>query len=401
MTTTTTDKLIYLDNNATTQLDPSVIEEMLPFLKEHYGNPSSGYAFAARARKALDFARERLTALLGCEPSEIVFTSGGTESNNAVISSALQSDPRGKHVITSAVEHSAVLRPCQDLTKRGCEVTFVGVDRDGNVDLAELEAAIRPETALVSMMWANNETGVLFPVDQIAEICRAKGVLFHTDAVQAVGKIPIRLRDTVINFLSLSAHKFHGPKGVGALYVNRRTRFQPLIVGGGQENGRRGGTENVGSIAGLGKAAERAAEYLPQEQTQVRAMRDRFEKAILQSVNGASVNGARAARLPNTTSFLFEGIESPAALLLLDRHHICCSAGSACRTGSQEASHVLRAMDSSGDGARRSLRFSLGRFNSESQIDRAIEIVPKVVEKLRQLSAPARETAVSTVATAL
>ena len=401
MTTTTTDKLIYLDNNATTQLDPSVIEEMLPFLKEHYGNPSSGYAFAARARKALDFARERLTALLGCEPSEIVFTSGGTESNNAVISSALQSDPRGKHVVTSAVEHSAVLGPCQDLTKRGCEVTFVGVDRDGNVDLAELEAAIRPETALVSMMWANNETGVLFPVDQIAEICRAKGVLFHTDAVQAVGKIPIRLRDTVINFLSLSAHKFHGPKGVGALYVNRRTRFQPLIVGGGQENGRRGGTENVGSIAGLGKAAERAAEYLPQEQTQVRAMRDRFEKAILQSVNGASVNGARAARLPNTTSFLFEGIESPAALLLLDRDHICCSAGSACRTGSQEASHVLRAMNSSSDGARRSLRFSLGRFNSESQIDRAIEIVPKVVEKLRQLSVPARETAVSTVATAL
>jgi len=401
MTTTTTDELIYLDNNATTQLDPSVIEEMLPFLKEHYGNPSSGYAFATGARKALDFARERLAALLGCEPSEIVFTSGGTESNNAVINSALQSDPRGKHVVTSAVEHSAVLRPCQDLTKRGCEVTFVGVDRDGNVDLAELEAAIRPETALVSMMWANNETGVLFPVEQIAEICRAKGVLFHTDAVQAVGKIPIRLRDTVINFLSLSAHKFHGPKGVGALYVNRRTRFLPLIAGGGQEDGRRGGTENVASIVGLGKAAQRAAEYLPQEQTQVRAMRDRFEKTILQSVNGASVNGARAARLPNTTSFLFEGIESPAALLLLDRHHICCSAGSACRTGSQEASHVLRAMNSSSDGARRSLRFSLGRFNSESQIDRATEIVPKVVEKLRQLSAPARETAVSTVATAL
>jgi cysteine desulfurase len=400
MTTTTTDELVYLDNNATTQLDPSVIEEMLPLLKEHYGNPSSGYAFAAKARRAVDLARERLAALLGCEPSEIVFTSGGTESNNTVINSALQFESRVKHVVTSAVEHSAVLHPCQDLTKHGCEVTFVGVDRDGNVDLAELEAAIRPETALVSMMWANNETGVLFPVEKIAEICRAKGVLFHTDAVQAVGKIPIRLRDTAINFLSLSAHKFHGPKGVGALYINRRTRFHPLIVGGVQENGRRGGTENVASIVGLGKAAERAAEYLLQEQTQVRAMRDRFEEAILQSVSGVSVNGARAERLPNTSSFLFDGIESPAALLLLDRHHICCSAGSACRTGSQEASHVLRAMDSSGDGARRSLRFSLGRYNSESQIDRAIEIVPKVVEKLRRLSTPTREAAVSTVATA-
>jgi cysteine desulfurase len=400
MTTTTTDELIYLDNNATTQLDPSVIEEMLPFLKEHYGNPSSGYAFAAKARRAVDLARERLAALLGCEPSEIVFTSGGTEANNTVINSALQFESRVKHVVTSAVEHSAVLHPCQDLAKHGCEVTFVGVDRDGNVDLAELEAAILPETTLVSVMWANNETGVLFPVEKIAEICRAKGVLFHTDAVQAVGKIPIRLRDTAINFLSLSAHKFHGPKGVGALYVDRRTRFHPLIVGGGQENGRRGGTENVASIVGLGKAAERAAEYLPQEQTQVRAMRDRFEKAILQSISGVSVNGARAARLPNTSSFLFDGIESPAALLLLDRHRICCSAGSACRTGSQEASHVLRAMSSSGDGARRSLRFSLGRYNSELQIDRAIEIVPKVVEKLRRLSSPTPEAAVSTVATA-
>ena len=398
---TATDELIYLDNNATTQLDPGVIEEMVPFLREHYGNPSSGYAFAAKARKAVDLARERLAALLGCEPSEIVFTSGGTESNNAVINSALQCDPRGKHVVTSAVEHSAVLQPCQDLTKRGCEVAFVGVDGDGNVDLAELEAAIRPETALVSMMWANNETGVLFPVEKIAEICREKGVLFHTDAVQATGKIPIRLRDTAINFLSLSAHKFHGPKGVGALYVNRRTRFHPLIAGGGQENGRRGGTENVASIVGLGKAAELAAEYLSADKTQVRSMRDRFERAILERVSGASVNGVGAARIPNTSSCSFEGIESPAALLLLDRHRICCSAGSACRTGSQEASHVLRAMDSSGDGARRSLRFSFGRFNTDPQVDRAIEVIPKVIEKLRQTAAPARGNVVSPVATAL
>ncbi|PYL14247.1 MAG: cysteine desulfurase NifS [Verrucomicrobia bacterium] len=391
---TATDELIYLDNNATTQLDPGVIEEMVPFLREHYGNPSSGYAFAAKARKAVDLARERLAALLGCEPSEIVFTSGGTESNNAVINSALQCDPSGKHVVTSAVEHSAVLRPCQDLTKRGCEVTFVGVDGDGNVDLAELEAAIRPETA-------NNETGVLFPVEKIAAICREKRVLFHTDAVQATGKIPIRLRDTAINFLSLSAHKFHGPKGVGALYVNRRTRFHPLIAGGGQENGRRGGTENVASIVALGKAAELAAEYLSADKTQVRSMRDRFERAIFERVSGASVNGAGAARIPNTSSCSFEGIESPAALLLLDRHRICCSAGSACRSGSQEASHVLRAMDSSGDRARRSLRFSFGRFNTDAQVDRAIELIPKVIEKLRQMAVPAHGSVVSPVATVL
>ncbi len=386
--------IIYLDNNATTQLDPVVIEEMRPFLTTYYGNPSSGYGFAATVRKAVDLARERLAALLSCEPAEIVFTSGGTESNNAAINSALQFEPRGKHVVTSAVEHSAVLSPCQNLAKRGCDVTFLGVDRHGNLDIVELEAAIRPETALVSIMWANNETGVLFPVEKIAEICQEKRVLLHTDAVQATAKIPMRLRDMAINFVSLSAHKFHGPKGVGALYVNRRTRFTPLIAGGGQENGRRGGTENVASIVGLGKAAELAAKYLAEGKCSIRSMRDRFEKSVLETVSGASVNGAGAARIPNTSSFTFEGIESPAALLLLDRHRICCSAGSACRTGSQEASHVLRAMNPSDDGARRSLRFSIGRFNTEAQIDRAIEIVPKVIEKLRQIAVP---TPVATV----
>jgi cysteine desulfurase len=400
------DEIIYFDNNATTPLDPAVIEEMLPFLTKYYGNPSSGYAFAARARKAVDLARERLAALLGCAPSEIVFTSGGTESNNAVIHSALaysavaaakagQFEPRGKHVVASAVEHSAVLRPCQDLEKCDCAVTFLRVDRDGTVDLAELEAALRPETALVSMMWANNETGVLFPVEKIAEICRRRGVLFHTDAVQAVGKIPIRLRETAINFLSLSAHKFHGPKGVGALYVNGRTRFNSLIAGGGQENGHRGGTENVASIVGLGKAAELALKYVAGGKENVRSMRDRFEKAILESVSGASVNGAGALRIPNTSSLSFEGIESSNALLLLDRHGICCSAGSACRTGSHEASHVLRAMNPGGDGARRSLRFSFGRFNTEAEIDRAIEIVPKVIGKLRGTAVPGAIAAVT------
>jgi cysteine desulfurase len=387
-------EIIYLDNNATTQLDPAVIEEMLPFLTKYYGNPSSGYGFAAMARKAINLARERLAALLGCEPVEIVFTSGGTESNNAVINSALQLEAGGKHVITSAVEHSAVLRPCQDLAKRGYDVTFLGVDGHGNLDVAEMEAAIRPGTALVSIMWANNETGVVFPIEKIAEICREKRVLFHTDAVQVTGKIPMRLRDSPINFLSLSAHKFHGPKGVGALYISRQTRFSPLIAGGSQENGRRGGTENVASIVGLGKAAELAFKYLAEGQCNIRSMRDRFEKFVLEAVNGASVNGAGAGRLPNTSSLSFEGIESPSALLLLDRQGICCSAGSACRTGSQEASHVLRAMNPSNDGARRSLRFSLGRFNSDAQIDRAIEVVPKVIEKLRQLS-PVREPIVA------
>jgi cysteine desulfurase len=387
-------EIIYLDNNATTQLDPGVIEEMLPFLTRHYGNPSSGYSFAATARKAINLARERLAALLGCEPVEIVFSSGGTESNNAVINSALQLEAGGKHVITSAVEHSAVLRPCQDLAKRGYDVTFLGVDGHGNLDVAELEAAIRPGTALVSIMWANNETGVVFPIEKIAEICRQKGVLFHTDAVQATGKIPMRLRDSPINFLSLSAHKFHGPKGVGALYISRRTRFSPLIAGGGQENERRGGTENVASIVGLGKAADLALKYLGEGKCNIRSMRDRFEKSMLEAVSGASINGAGTARLPNTSSLSFEGIESPSALLLLDRQGICCSAGSACRTGSQEASHVLRAMNPSSDGARRSLRFSLGRFNSDAQIDRAIEVVPKVIEKLRQLS-PVREPIVA------
>src|SRR4029450_10285868 len=251
----------------------------------YYGNPSSGYGFAAKARRAVELARERLAALLRCEPSEIIFTSGGTESNNAVIHSALQFEPRGKHLVISAVEHSAVLRPCQDLEKVGRNVTFLGVDQHGNLDLMDLEGAIRPETALVSIMWANNETGVIFPVEKIAEICRQKGVLFDTGAVQSTGKMPMRLRDTAINFLSLSAHKFHGPKGVGALYVSRQTRFSPLIAGGGQENGRRGGPENVASIVGLGKAAELAAKYLAEGKCDIRSMRDRFEKSVLETIS--------------------------------------------------------------------------------------------------------------------
>ena len=377
------EQIVYLDNNATTELDPAVIEEMVPFLTKFYGNPSGGYQFGAQVRSAIDLARERVAALLGCEPVEVVFTSCGTESNNAAINSAVQSDPARRHIVTTAVEHSAVLRHCQALEKDGCAVTYLGVDAEGNVDLEELERAIRPETAIVSAMWANNETGVMFPVEEIAQIARRKGVFFHTDAVQTAGKVPIYLADSAINFLSLSAHKLHGPKGVGALYVNKRSRFQPSQIGGGQENGRRAGTENVASIVALGKAAECALSAMDEEKTRVRAMRDRFEKAICEKVSGVSINGNVRARLPNTSSLAFGGIESDAGLMILDRHKICCSAGSACRTGSGEASHVLRAMNRNDESARGSLRFSFGRFNSEADVDRAIEIVPKVIGRLR------------------
>ena len=382
------EELIYIDNNATTELDPVVIDEMVPFLTKFYGNPSSGYRFGSRVRQAVDVARQRLANLLGCAPAEIVFTSSGTESNNAAINSALQFDAGGKHVVTSAVEHSAVRRHCEELAKRGCETTFLGVDGNGNIALAELEEAIRPQTVVVSLMSANNETGVLFPIEKIAHICREKDVLFHTDAVQSVGKIPIQLRDLPINFLSLSAHKFHGPKGVGALYVNARSRFRPSIIGGGQENGRRAGTENVASIVGLGKAAERAGECMGEEE-RVRGMRDRFENALLGRVSNVFINGAAAPRLGNTSNISFQGVESQAALMLLDRQGICCSAGSACKTGSMDASHVLRAMKVNDNRARGALRFSFGRFNSESDVDRAIQVVPAVIEKLRALSSSA------------
>jgi cysteine desulfurase len=391
------EQIIYLDNNATTQLDPAVIEEMLPFLTEYYGNPSSGYTFGRQVRRAIDLARERVAALLGCEPVEIVFTSCGTESNNAAVNSALQLDPARRHVVTTAVEHSATRRHCETLSKRGCSVTVVGVDGEGNVDLAELENAVTPQTAIVTAMWANNETGVLFPVEKIAEIARRKRVLFHTDAIQTVGKIPIRLADSTINSLSLSAHKLHGPKGVGALYVSKRCAFQPSLIGGSQENNRRAGTENVASIVALGKAAECAMAALAEEGTRVRAMRDRFETGVREKVPDTFVNGDRAARLPNTSNLSFAGIESDAALVLFDRHQLCCSVGSACRTGSLEASHVLRAMNLSPERTRGSMRFSFGRFNTEADVDKALEIIPAVIARLRELS-PAKAVPESALA---
>lgn len=379
------EQIIYLDNNATTQLDPAVIEEMLPFLTNYFGNPSSGYGFGVQVRSAIDLARQRLATLLGCEPGEIVFTSCGTESNNSAISSALQLDPGRQHIITTAVEHSATSRHCALLSKCGCRVTTIGVDGDGNLDLDELERAITPQTAIISIMWANNETGVLFPIEKIAEIAHRNRVLFHTDAIQVVGKIPVRLADSNINSLSLSAHKLHGPKGVGALYVKKRSAFKPFVIGGGQENNRRGGTENVASIVALGKAAECAVAAL-NEGTRIRALRDRFEMTLLEKVPDTFVNGDRRARLPNTSNLSFARVQSGAALVMLDRHQICCSAGSACGTGSLEASHVLRAMNLDADRARASLRFSFGRYNTDADVDKALEVIPNVISKLRSLS---------------
>ena len=380
--------MIYLDNNATTQLDPAVLEEMMPFLTASYGNPSSGYRFGASVREAIDVARERVAALAGCAASEIVFTSGGTEASNAALASALDLDAARQHVVTTAVEHSATLRYCEQLAKRDCAVTFVPVDGEGNLALDELERAIRPDTVLISAMWANNETGVLFPIERIAEIARRHRVLFHTDSVQAAGKIPIRLAEAGVQFASFSAHKLHGPKGVGALYINRRSAFRPLLVGGGQENGRRSGTENVAGIVGFGKAAELAVEALRDQQTRIRAMRDRFESTLLRELPGTAVNGNREARVPNTSSLSFAGIEADAALMLLDQNGICCSAGSACHTGSLQASHVLRAMTLSEARMRGSLRFSFSRFNTEAEVDRAIEVVSRVVAKLRAMNSP-------------
>ena len=378
--------ILYFDNNATTRVDPAVLEAMLPFLTELYGNPSAAYRFGSQVAGAIAKAREQVAALLGCEPTEIVFTSCGTESDNTAIASALQMDPDRRHVVTTAVEHSAIVKQCEALAKRGYEITRLGVDERGHVDLRELEQAIRSDTAIVSAMWANNETGVLWPIEEMAAIARAKGVLFHTDAVQAVGKVTINLSESKLNFLSLSGHKLHAPKGVGVLYLNRRTRFNPLLLGGGQENGRRAGTENVAGIVGLGKAAELAMQFLAHEDQSVRALRDAFETGVLERIPGTQVNGDRAQRLPNTSSLSFEGVESEGVLLLLDKAGICCSAGSACTAGSIHPSHVLRAMGFSNQRARASLRFSFSRFNTRAEVEEALKVLPGIIHKLRGTS---------------
>jgi cysteine desulfurase len=375
--------MIYLDNNATTAVDPRVLDAMLPYLKEQYGNPSSAYSFGKKVARAVQHAREQVAALLHCEPAEVVFTSCGTESDNTAIQSTLWIDRDRKHIVTSKVEHSAVLRQAEALARRGYEISWIEVDERGLPDLAALEKAIRPDTAIVSLMWANNETGVLFPIEEIAALCHRKQTIFHTDAVQAVGKVPIDLRSSNIQFLALSGHKLHAPKGVGALYVNRRTRFNPFLIGGSQEEKRRGGTENTASIIGLGKAAELALDHLLEENTRVKALRDRFEQEVMKQISGIQLNGDPEHRLPNTANLAIEGADSEGLLMVLDQKGICCSAGSACTAGSLEPSHVLKAMGFSTERARASLRFSFGRFNTEEEVSAAAGILADAAERVR------------------
>lgn len=375
--------IYYFDNNATTQVAPAVLEAMLPFWREQWGNPSSIYGFGRQLRKPLETAREKVAALINAEPREIIFTSGGTESNHAALHSALVTHPHKRHVITTAVEHSVTRKFCAYLQKQGFEVTLLPVDSEGRLDIQSLEKSIRPDTAIVSVMWANNETGVIFPLEEVAAICRSKGVLFHTDAVQVAGKLKIDAKEAGVDFLSLSAHKLYGPKGMGLLYVKRGVKYQPYLMGGGQEQGRRAGTENVAGIVGFGRAAELAMANLDEMNTRVRALRDKLEEGILKSIPGVTRNGAKEERLPNTSNLSFEGIEAEGILLSLDALNICASSGSACTSGTLDPSHVLLAMGCSLERARGSVRFSLGIYNTEVEVDFLLERLPGIVAKLR------------------
>jgi cysteine desulfurase len=381
----------YFDNNATTRVAPEVVEAMLPYLRDWWGNPSSAYSIGREVNKHLEEAREKVAALVNADPKELTFTSCGTESNNSAIESALSTQPGKRHILTTAVEHSAVIKHGEVLQKRGCQVTFLPVDADGALDLHLLDKSIRPDTAIVSVMWANNETGVVFPIEEIAAICRSKGVLFHTDATQVPGKMKIDAHDLDVDFLSLSAHKLHAPKGVGLLYIKRRVKFQPYLIGGHQERGKRGGTENVASIIGFGRAAELAAAHLKDENTRVRGLRDRLENTILATIPHTIRSGAKEPRLPNTSNIAFEGVESEAILHQLDQLGICVSSGSACTTGSLEPSHVLTAMGMKPARARGCVRMSLGIYNTDEEVDYLLKHIPRVIAKLREDS-PAAST---------
>lgn len=375
----------YFDNNATTRLSAEALEAMQPYLTELYGNPSSIHSFGSQVGRKIQEAREQVAALLGAsDPIEIVFTSCGTEGDNAAIRGLLESRPGKNHIVTTQVEHPAILGLCQHLEKKGYRVTWLSVDSNGMLDLGELRDSLSDDTALVSIMTANNETGVIFPVDDVGEMVRAKGIPFHVDAVQAAGKIPLNLKNSPIDLLTISGHKFHGPKGIGALYIRRGITFRPLIIGGHQERNRRSGTENVSGIVGMGKAAELALRDLGKEQERVRCLRDRLEKSLL--VAGCRVNGHREKRLPNTLNVSFEFLEGEAILVLLDEYGICASTGSACTAGSVEPSHVLRAMRVPSNWLQGAVRFSLSHYNTEEEVDFVSEKMPGIVQRLQGLS---------------
>jgi cysteine desulfurase len=379
-------KVVYLDNNATTRTAPEVVEAMLPYFTDLYGNPSSMHLFGGQLAKPLNRAREEMAALIGADPSEIVFTSCGTESDNAAIWGVLHSYPQKRHIITTRVEHPAVGNLVTYLSKKGYKVTLLPVDREGLLKPEQLAEAITDETALVSIMWANNETGVLFPIETLAHIAKSRGVLFHTDAVQAVGKIPIDLSRVPVDLLSFSGHKLHAPKGIGVLYIRKGTPFTPFIIGGHQEKGRRGGTENVPYIIGLGKACEMARKHLVEENRRIRKLRDKLEEGILQSIPRVIINGSRKERLGNTLSISFEYVEGESILMHLSNLGICASSGSACTSGSLEPSHVLRAMGVPFTAAHGSIRFSLSVYNTEEDIDYVLEHLPSVIRRLREIS---------------
>lgn len=379
-------RTVYADNNATTAVAPEVLEAMLPFFREHYGNPSSMHLFAVEPQEGIARARERVAALLGADPSEIVFTSCGTESDNAAIRGALEAQPFKRHIVTTKVEHAAVLGLCKHLQTKGYQVTFLSVDSEGRLDLNELEDSVTEQTAIVSVMYANNETGVLNPIEEIGQIVKRKGIIFHTDAVQAVGKVPINLANSTIDMLSMSGHKIHAPKGVGALFIRRGTRFEPFMVGGHQERGRRGGTENVPYIVGLGRACELAQKDMLAEAERERRMRDRLEREIVARIPDCRINGGKADRLPNTSNVSFEFVEGEAILLLLSQRGIAASSGSACTSGSLEPSHVLRAMGVPFTFAHGSVRISFSRYNREDDVDIIAQALQETIVRLREIS---------------
>jgi cysteine desulfurase len=379
-------KTIYLDNNATTKVADDVLEAMLPYFTQLYGNPSSMHTFGGQVGQRIRDAREQVAALLGAMPEEIVFTSCGTESDNSAIRSALLTRPDKKHIVISRVEHPAVQALCSHLSSQGYKVTELPVDKNGILDLENLEKSLTPDTTIVSLMWGNNETGVIFPVEEAAKLTHDKGILFHTDAVQTTGKIPINMKNNVIDMLSISGHKLHAPKGIGVLYVRRGTKFSPFLIGGHQEKGRRGGTENAAGIVGLGKACELAAKNMDRENTHVKRLRDKLEQGLLKKISQSRVNGDTVNRLPNTTNISFEFVEGEAILLLMNELGICASSGSACTSGSLQPSHVLRAMGVPFTMAHGSIRFSLSVYNTEDEVDFVIDKMPAIIERLRGMS---------------